>query len=277
MQKIAFFQSLWATELRRWNEPERPVEERFDMVKDDGWEGLCIDLGSTSLEDAWSYVPFYKKTGLRGLVTAFPNSPKDLRDAIKLAKEIGAPFVIVIGMVMPVRIEDMINEVRALLKVSAEEGMPIQFETHRNCLTNDLFATLQMMEAVPEMRLAADLSHYVVQREMMQPISADYQAMMRKVLDRSDSFQGRIGTRNQVQVPLHYPQYKIWVDTFVDWWTYGLKEWKARAGANDEVIFMSELGPTEYAMMNQNGEEFSDRRQEALQLRQMASEIWLKI
>lgn len=274
MPRIAFFQSLWATELRRWNEPEKPVEERFEMVKADGWEGLCVDMGSTSIEEAKTYVPYYQRTGLRGLVTAFPNSIEDLRPAIHLAKDIGAPFVIIVGMVMPIKLEDMIETVRGWLKVAAEEGMPIQFETHRNCITNDLFSTLQMIEAIPDMRLAADLSHYVVQREMMQPITPEYQAMMRTILDRCGSFQGRVGTRNQVQVPLDYPQYQIWVDTFIDWWTYGLKQWKARASEGDEVIFMSELGPREYAMMDRNGEEYSDRRQEALQLRQIASNIW---
>ena len=272
MQTLTFFQSLWATELRRWNEPERPVDERFEMVRADGWQGLCVDLGATTIDEAWTYVPLYRRQGLRGLVTAFPKTIEDLRPAIHLAKEIDAPFVI--GMMMPVKIDDMIETVRGWMKVAAEEGMPVQFETHRNCITNDLFSTLQMIEAIPDMRLAADLSHYVVQREMMQPITHDYQVMMRAILDRCDSFQGRIGTRNQVQVPLDYPQYKIWVETFRDWWTYGLKQWKSRAGENDEVVFMSELGPTEYAMMDRNGEELSDRRLEALELRRMVENIW---
>lgn len=274
MQKISFFQSLWATELGLSNTPERPVEERFELVKSDGWEGMCVDLGASTLEDAWTYVPYYKSTGLRGLVTAFPKSTEELRASIHLAKEVDAPFMIVIGMVMPVKVEDMMEVVREWLKVAAEEAMPIQFETHRNCITNDLFSTLQMIEAIPEMRLAADLSHYVVQREMTQPISDEYHAMMRTILDRCDSFQGRVSTRNQVQVPLDFPHHKIWVDTFVDWWTYGLKQWKARAGENDEVIFMSELGPREYSMRDRHGMELSDRRQEALQLRQMATDIW---
>ena len=90
--------------------------------------------------------------------------------------------------------------------------MPIQFETHRNCITNDLFTTLQLLDAMPEMRLSADLSHYVVDREMMQPTAGAAGAMSTRILERSDSFQGRIATRGQVQLPLDFPQHAKWVD-----------------------------------------------------------------
>lgn len=274
MQDIHFYQSLWATEERHPIRPERPVPERFDLVKEDGWHGMAIDLGALSLDEAKATVPEYSRTGLTGLLTAFPGTIEDLRPALHLAKDIGSPFVVVVGQVMPVKLEDMVEVVRTWLAISDEEGVPIQFETHRNCITNDLYTMLQLIEIIPEMRLAADLSHYVVDREMMQPITPEYQAMMRRILARSDSFQGRVGTRNQVQVPIGFPQHRVWLDTFLDWWRYGLAEWKARSGENDSVIFLSELGPREYAMTGADGLELSDRRQEALRIRDLVGGIW---
>ena len=50
--------------------------------------------------------------------------------------------------------------------------MPIQFETHRNCITNDLYATLCLIDAVLETRLCVDLSHFVVDREFKLPLDA---------------------------------------------------------------------------------------------------------
>ena len=44
------------------------------------------------------------------------------------------------------------------------------FETHRDCTLNDLHYTLQLLERVPDMRLCADLSHYVIDREMRLPL-----------------------------------------------------------------------------------------------------------
>lgn len=274
MQQIQFYQSLWATEERHPHRPERPVPERFDMVKQDGWHGMAIDLGALSLEQARATVPEFARTGLAGLLTAFPQTIEDLRPALHLAKDIGSPYVVIVGQVMPVKLEDMAEVIRTWLAMSAEEGMPVQFETHRNCITNDLYSMLQLLDLIPEMRVAADLSHYVVDREMMQPITPEYQAMIRRVLDRSDSFQGRVGTRNQVQVPIGFSQHKVWLETFLDWWRYGLMQWKSRAGTDDEVIFLSELGPREYAMTGADGLELSDRRQEALEIRKLVDDIW---
>ena len=254
--------------------PEKPVSERFGLVKGDGWDGMAIDLGALSLNQARACVPEFSRTGLRGLLTAFPRTIEELRPALHLPKNIGSPYVIVVGQVMPIRLDDMVPVIRQWLAMSTEEGVPIQFETHRNCITNDLYTMLQLIDLIPEMRLSADLSHYVVDREMMQPITAEYQGMVRKILLRSDSFQGRVATRNQVQVPIGFPQNQVWLNTLIDWWTFDLAAWKARSRQDDEVIFLSELGPSEYAITGADGNELSDRRQEALTLRQIAADIW---
>jgi hypothetical protein len=273
MAVLRVYQSLWATEQRRAGVPERPIAERFDAVKDAGYDGLAIDLGALDLPAARACAPEFARTGLEGLLTAFPTSIEALRPALHLAKDIGAPFVIVVGQVMPLKVQDMIAVVREWLRIAAEEGMPIQFETHRNCITNNLFATLQMLEAVPEMRLSADLSHYVVEREMMQPISTEMQDYVLRVLGRSDSFQGRIATRNQIQVPIAFPQHREWRATFMGWWGEGFRLRRRRCPA-DDLIFLCELGPPNYAMTDANGDELSDRWQEALELKRLARALW---
>ena len=271
---LKVYQSLWATELRKPGVVEKPVGERFERVHEAGFDGMAIDLGAMDIEAARKIVPEFRRTGLKGLLTAFPRSIDELRPALHLAKEIGSPFVIVIGQVMPLAVSDMVEVIRAWLKISWEEDLPIQFETHRNCITNDMFATLLLMDAVPEMRLSADLSHYVVDREMMQPISVEYQDYVGRILDRSDSFQGRVANRCQVQLPLHFPQHRIWIDTFRDWWTRGFASWRKRNLAGADCIFLCELGPRDYAITGADGEELSDRGSEALLLKQWAGECW---
>lgn len=274
MQRLQIYQALWATEQRRPGVPEAPVAERFDRVREAGYDGMAIDLGAMDLAAAKATVPEFRRTGLAGLVTAFPQSIEDLRPALHLAKDVGAPFVIVIGQVMPLSVADMIPVVRAWPDLAAEEGMPIQFETHRNCITNDMFATLLLLDAVPEMRLSADLSHYVVGRETTWPIREETQAQVRRLLERSDSFQGRIATRSQVQVPVGFPQNRKWVELFAGWWQAGFALWRARAGADDTLAFICELGPPDYALTDANGDELSDRWTEALVLRDIARERW---
>jgi hypothetical protein len=273
---LRVYQSLWATEQRRPGAPELPVAERFDAVKEAGYDGLALDLGALDLAAARSCVREYVRTGLSGLLTAFPTSIEALRPALHLAKDIGAPFVIVVGQVMPLAVHDMIALVQQWLRLAAEESMPIQFETHRNCITNDLFATLQVLQAVPEMRLSADLSHYVVDREMMQPITAQMQNYVVRVLERSDSFQGRIATRNQIQVPIAFPQHRDWLETFLGWWREGFRLWRMRASAQD-LVFLCELGPPNYAITDAHGDELSDRWQEALELKRLARALWTEV
>src|SRR5579862_315697 len=276
MGELLVYQSLWATELRRQGVPERPIPERFDRVREAGYDGLAIDLGAADLEVARTCVPDYARTGLKGLVMAFPNSIESLRPALHLAKDIGAPFVVVIGRIMPLRVEEMVPVIREWLRVAREERVPIQFETHRNCITNDLYSTLLMLEAVPEMRLAADLSHYVIDREMMLPISETMQQYVTRILERSDSFQGRVATRSQVQVPIAFPQHRPWLDTFIAWWRAGFELWRAQAHTSD-LVFLCELGPPNYAITGASGEELSDRWEEALELKRLARQLWAEV
>ena len=269
---LLVYQSLWAMEQRRPGVAERPVPERFDRVREAGFDGMAIDLGAMPIEAARSVVPHFARTGLKGLLTAFPRSIEELRPALHLAKEIGSPFVIVVGQVMPLAVSDMVGVIRDWLRIGREEGVTLQFETHRNCITNDLFSTLLMLDAIPEMRLSADLSHYVVDREMMQPITADYQDYVSRILDRADSFQGRVANRCQVQLPLHFPQHRIWVEMFRDWWRRGFASWQARS--TGDGVFICELGPVDYAITGADGEELSDRWAEALVLKRWAQEDW---
>ena len=164
------YQALWAMD--QLSSPEASTAAKFDRVREAGFDGMAIDLGALTLAQAEATVPHFARTGLRGGLTAFPTSVEGLRPALALAHRIAAPCVVVIGQDMPVRVADMIPVIEGWLRVAEQEGMPVQFETHRNCITNDLFATVQLLDALPAMRLAADLSHYVVDREMPCPADA---------------------------------------------------------------------------------------------------------
>ena len=274
MSQLHVYQSLWATELRIPNVPERSIAARFDQVRDASFDGMSIDLGALTLDQAWAAAPNFKRTGLKALLTAFPQSIEDIRPAVKLAKAIGAPFLIVVGQVMPITVDEMIPVIRAWLAIGAEEGLPLQFETHRDSITNDLFSTLQLLDAVPAMELSADLSHYVVDRELSLPVPAKTQAMFEQVMARAGSFQGRVATGQHIQVPLDFPQHRPWVALFEGWWKSGFANWRARHSADEDLIFLCELGPTEYAITGADGLELSDRWAEALQLRALAKAAW---
>jgi sugar phosphate isomerase/epimerase len=255
--------------------PEASIAEKFDSVREAGFDGMAIDLGALTLEEAEATVPHFRRTGLAGGLTAFPTSIEGLRPALALAHRIAAPFVVVIGQEMPVRFADMVPIIEGWLRVAEQEAMPVQFETHRNCITNDLFTTVQLLDAVPEMRLAADLSHYVVDREMPCPPTAALQELVSRVLHRSDSFQGRVAARGQIQLALSFPQNAKWVALFREWWRQGFAAWQTRhVGGDAAMVFLCELGPPDYAITDAQGRELSDRWEEAILLAQWARELW---
>ncbi len=277
MPHLHVYQSLWAMEQRRPGVAEPSLADTFDRVAAAGFDGMAIDLGALTLEQAQAAVPHFARTGLRGMGIAFPRGIDDLRPALRLARAIHAPFVVVVGQVMPLAVADMAPVIRDWLRVAADEGIPIQFETHRNCITNDLFATIQLLDAIPEMRLCADLSHYVVDREMPCPPPPELQSLIGRVLDRANSFQGRVAARGQIQVALDFPQNAKWVRLFLDWWEQGFAGWLERAAADDALVFLCELGPPDYAITDAEGHELSDRWAEALDLRARANAIWARL
>jgi len=274
--RLLVYQALWG--MGGLAVPETSVAEKFDRVRGAGFDGMAIDLGALSMEEARATVPHFARTGLAGGLTAFPNSVEALRPALRLAHGISAPFVVVIGQEMPVALADMVPVIEGWLRVAEQESMPVQFETHRNCITNDLYTTVQLLDAVPEMRLAADLSHYVVDREMPCPPPPALQEMISKILDRSDSFQGRVAARGQIQVPLHFAQNAKWVALFREWWREGFSAWLDRhRGSGAPMVFLCELGPPDYAITDGQGLELSDRWSEALLLAHWAREIWAAV
>jgi hypothetical protein len=101
--------------------------------------------------------------------------------------------------------------------------------------------------------------------------------MIARVLDRSEVFQGRIGTREQVQIPIDFPHHRKWVDLFLGWWEDGLRRWRRRAPADGVTNFLCELGPRDYAITDRDGNELSDRWREALQLKRWIEEIWARL
>ena len=250
-----------------------PYPAVVEKVKEAGYHGMALDLGAADIAVVDAVEPLMAKAGLTPLLVAFPKTVGELRDVLKRAKDIGCPFVDVIGQVTPLTVEGMIPVIRQWIEMSEQEGMPIQFESHRNCITNDLYTTLTLLDAIPEMRMCADLSHYVVDREFWYPLSDRDMGLISRILERSDSFQGRVASRQQIQLQIDFPQNQKWVELFKGWWAEGFASWQSR-NATGDCVFLCELGPPEYAMTGPDGKEMSSRWDEALQIKAWVEEIW---
>jgi hypothetical protein len=277
MQKLEIFQSLWGMEIRSPHEAERSAEENFRMVADAGFDGMCVDPSAEEIPELRPLLGLYRQHNLKCMVNAFPGNEDDMQPLLEFAKEFDARMVNVISGVMPIKPEDAVSVVRRWIDEAGQVGMPVLFETHRDGLLNDMYFTLQLMELVPEMRLCADLSHFVVDRELRVPVPDRDQRHISSILERSDCFQGRVASREQVQVAINFPQHQEWVEIFKAWWKQGMREWRRRSATDATLVFLCELGPPPYAITDGDQQELSDRWEESLQIRDWALQIWAEL
>jgi len=275
MQKLEVFQSIWAMERRRPDGEEWPLERQVEMIAEAGFDGM----------DLYSFVPdlsrrarkLLDQAGLACTCCAFPKSVEGLQDDLDMALELGARHLNVIGQLYPMTVDEGADIIRRWLDMGDKSGMPVTIETHRDCITTDMLYTLQLMAAVPDMRLCADLSHFVVAREFTWPIPTRDENWMQQVLDRAVAFQGRVASREQVQVQIDFPQQQGWVGKFRQWWEDGMRKWRFREPGDATLNFLIELGPPPYAMTDAKGWELSDRWQEALTIKGWVRDIWQRL
>lgn len=273
-QKLEIYQSLWAMEQRLPGEAEAPLEAMLDQIAGAGFAGVCLDLAMDDLPLAETARPLLKALGLKSLFNGFPRNDDELRTMLALARDHGAPYLSVIGQIMPRDVAGMIAVARRWIDIAAEAGLPLLFETHRHGLLNDLYPTLDLLDAIPELRLNADLSHFVVDREFALPINDLDDELITRVLDRSWAFQGRVASNEQIQIQLAFPRHQPWVEQFHAWWERGLCGWRARAPSDATLTFLCELGPPPYAITGADGLELSDRWAETLNIFSSINNIW---
>jgi hypothetical protein len=141
-------------------------------------------------------------------------------------------------------------------------------------MTTDLYFTLDLLDRFPDLKLLADLSHFLVGREFSVPISPENQIYMRRIIDSSWAFHGRVASREQVQVEISFPAHRQWLEIFLGWWDYGFRSWSRRAGPDASLAFVCELGPQPYAIVDRDGNDTTDRWEEALLLKGEAEALW---
>ena len=276
-QQLEVFQSLWAMERRAPDGKEWSLPEKFRMIAEAGYDGLSIDMAASDIPTVEEARPLFKEFGLECLIVAFPRTVEDLKPVYDMAGELGARFVAINAVTFPFTPEEGAAFVRGALDLANSSGIEAHFETHRLTLTTDMLYTIQVMELVPEMELVCDLSHFVVAREFEVPPDEFHATQIDRVLQRCVGLQGRIATREQVQIQPAFPRHKPWVDLFWSWWEQGFRYWRARKGPDAIMNFLCELGPPPYAITGADGHELSDRWDEALRFKNDIQALWARL
>jgi len=277
MQKLEVFQSLWAMERRHPTLPEPSHEENFARIAEAGFDGVCLDPAMSDLDEYRATLPLFEEHRLKSMVNLFPRRAREMKPLLDFALEARAVKVNTIAQVMPVSVVGAVPLIYRWLEEAEAMGIDLLFETHRDGILNDLYFTLEVLDSVPELMLTADLSHFVVDREFQIPLCRRDLGLLDRIHERSDCFQGRVASREQIQVQIDFPQHQPWVALFQGLWKAGLKSWRERNGPDATCVFLCELGPPNYAITDAQGLELSDRWAEALTIRTWIREIWAEL
>ena len=271
--KFQVYQSYWGMSSLPLGGEEWSMEEKLAKIAEANFDGVEWLMEEQAHREAM--VPLCDKYNLKRSNIVFPWTPEEFKDDIQAAKDGGASHINLQPMPMPRLVAHGVSYIVRLMDMAGAAGYELFIETHRDRMTTDMYFTLDLIDAVPDMVLCGDLSHFLVGREFAgPPLSEKNQAYMEQIIGRCGAFHGRVASREQVQVPINFPHNKVWLDLYASWWEYGFKQFKARAAADDVMTFVVELGPPTYAMQGADGQELSDRWEEAIQLKDLVRDIW---
>ncbi|EJZ20183.1 sugar phosphate isomerase/epimerase (plasmid) [Rhizobium sp. Pop5] len=274
-QKLRIFQSLWAMERRHTDGYERSLDENVAMIAEAGFDGISAHY--TNRADVIRLNETIRGTGLKVEGVCFPRRVEDLRQPLALAAEFPVSHINLQPDIRPRRIEDCLPLLDGWMELADDAGIPVFIETHRDRMTADLFFTLDLLDRRPDLPLLADLSHFLVASEFTYPVAGENHAMIHRILRNARAFHGRVASCEQVQIEISFPHHRPWVDLFLEWWDYGMRQWRNRAASDAELVFTCELGPKPYAITGRDGNDSTDRWAEALLLRQMLRELWARM
>jgi hypothetical protein len=271
-QSLQVFQALWAMERRHTDGWERSLEENVAMIAQAGFDGVSSSY--VSRDRVQRLVALLEPLGLQAEGQCYPRTVDDLQPILETATEFGVKYIDIQPDVRPRRLDECLRLIDGWTRLAEQVDFPVYIETHRDRMTTDLYVMLDLLDERPNLRLVGDLSHYLVGREFAWPVSEENHALMHRVIDHCWAFHGRVASREQVQIEISFEPHRMWVDLFMGWWRHGFASWRRRAGADDALTFICELGPKPYAIIGRDGNDTTDRWEEALLMRDWARALW---
>ncbi len=126
-------------------------------------------------------------------------------------------------------------------KVEKEHDIPIYHETHRGRFSYNLPDTKKYIEAIPDLKMTLDISHWMVVHESL---LENQEEELAAVLDRSYHIHARVGYAEGPQVnDPEAPEWRKAVDRHMNIWEKVIRQkWKTQ----EVYTITTEFGPADY-------------------------------
>ncbi len=165
----------------------------------------------------------------------------DLERGLPLAAEAGSSLVTCLAGSDSWPSGKAIEFIGRALELGSSYGLTLSFETHRGRPTFNPWSTQILLDALPELFLTCDFSHWCVVCERL----LDDEPVVGKAIARALHIHARVGYAQGPQVPdPRAPEYAAELARHENWWT---RIWQTTRARGLEVLGMTpEFGPDGY-------------------------------
>ena len=205
----------------KWELGDATLEDFLKRVKADGFQASELNMG-TLTEKPQEIIDLHQKYGLQmiGAVLTQGKTCADhlasLEKGFEFASQCQVLFVNTHAGRDIFSFEENIQIFERIIQLSRESGMPILTETHRGRPTYSAIETRKYLQALPELRLTADFSHWMVVHESD---LSDQAEALELAISRSDYIHARVGYAEGPQVTdPRAPEWKAAVETHLRLW-----------------------------------------------------------
>jgi sugar phosphate isomerase/epimerase len=138
--------------------------------------------------------------------------------------------------------EENLLILRRAARLEEELGIPVAHELHRGRATFSTIATAALLERMPDLKLAADFSHWCCVHESL---LEDQEPVLARAIDRSFHIHARVGHAEGPQVSdPRAPEWQRAVEAHLAWWQR-IVDRRRQEGAKLLTI-CPEFGPPDY-------------------------------
>ena len=279
--RIEVHQAWWGMIGVGKNGKEWSTEEKLKIIAEVGFTGVLGTAFELDNDEQW--IRLVRENGLSWGIGLGPWDGDKLVSRMEQAKELGALYAnIQPGDAFTIGSE-AVSFLEHVMSEADRIGLPCLFETHRGRITQDLLRTVEYLQALPDMRLTVDLSHYVLAGEMFIgmgdriDIDPRVDTYFDTLLQRCSCIHMRVSNAQQIQVDIgNDTQSNLLVEKYVAWWKQAVLYWQKEAKPGDILPLVSELGPADYAITRSDAnsrEEISDRWQQSLVLKKIVENL----